>query len=161
MTLKEFYEQIDSDYKDVIKRLCDEDMIKKFVFKFPEDPSFNDLTDGLKENDAEKAFCAVHTLKGVCSNLGFERLYEASYELTEKLRNRVIDNCDELYNKVERLYTDLIAAQAGAVCPQRRRLPRRVIFQSRLQVSSAFLCSHLVRKAENIDFCSLEVFLYF
>ena len=36
MTLKEFYEQIDSDYKDVIKRLCDEDMIKKFVFKFPE-----------------------------------------------------------------------------------------------------------------------------
>ena len=71
MTLKEFYEQIDSDYKDVIKRLCDEDMIKKFVFKFPEDPSFNDLKDGLKKNDAEKAFCAVHTLKGVCSNLGF------------------------------------------------------------------------------------------
>ena len=34
MTLKEFYEQIDSDYKDVIKRLCDENMIKKFVFKF-------------------------------------------------------------------------------------------------------------------------------
>lgn len=61
MTLKEFYEQIDSDYKDVIKRLCDENMIKKFVFKFPEDPSFNDLKDGLKENDAEKAFCAVHT----------------------------------------------------------------------------------------------------
>ena len=50
MTLKEFYEQIDSDYKDVIKRLCDENMIKKFVFKFPEDPSFNDLKDGLKEN---------------------------------------------------------------------------------------------------------------
>ena len=67
MTLKEFYEQIDSDYKDVIKRLCDEDMIKKFVFKFPEDPSFNDLKDGLKKNDAEKAFCAIHTLKGVCS----------------------------------------------------------------------------------------------
>ena len=38
MTLKEFYEQIDSDYKDVIKRLCDEDMIKKFVFKFPRSP---------------------------------------------------------------------------------------------------------------------------
>ncbi|MFR2682006.1 MAG: hypothetical protein ACLTB4_02520 [Clostridia bacterium] len=35
--------------------------------------------------------------------------HEASYELTEKLRNRVIDNCDELYNAVERLYTYLIA----------------------------------------------------
>ena len=43
MTLKEFYEQIDSDYKDVIKRLCDENMIKKFVFKFPEDPSLSIL----------------------------------------------------------------------------------------------------------------------
>lgn len=41
--------------------------------------------------------------------MGFERLYEASYKLTEKLRNRVIDNYDELYNAVERLYTDLIA----------------------------------------------------
>ena len=40
---------------------------------------------------------------------GFERLYEASYKLTEKLRSRVIDNCDELYNAVERLSTDLIA----------------------------------------------------
>lgn len=109
MTLKEFYEEIDSDYKDVIKRLCDEEMIKKFVFKFPEDKSFNDLKEGLKENDAEKAFRAVHTLKGVCSNLGFDKLYEVSYELTEKLRGRVIDNCDELYNEVERLYTDLIA----------------------------------------------------
>lgn len=38
MTLKEFYEQIDSDYKDVIKRLCDENMIKKFVFKFWSEP---------------------------------------------------------------------------------------------------------------------------
>lgn len=56
MTLKEFYEQIDSGYKDVIKRLCDENMIKKFVFKFPEDPSFNDLKDGLKENDCRKGF---------------------------------------------------------------------------------------------------------
>ena len=77
MTLKEFYDQIDSDYKDVIKRLFDDNLIKQFVFKFPEDPSFNDLKDGLKENDAEKAFCAVHTLKGDCSYLGFERLYEA------------------------------------------------------------------------------------
>ena len=91
MTLKEFYKQIDSDYKDVIKRLCDENMIKKFVFKFPEDPSFNDLKDGLKENDAEKAFCAVHTLKGVCSNLGFERLNLQKNSETESLI--IVTNC--------------------------------------------------------------------
>ena len=94
MTLKEFYEQIDSDYKDVIKRLCDENMIKKFVFKFPEDPSFNDLKDGLKENDAEKAFCAVHTLKGVCSNLGFERLYAMNLQKNSETESLIIvTNC--------------------------------------------------------------------
>ena len=62
MTLKEFYEQIDSDYKDVIKRLCDEkNMIKKFVFKFLKIHLFNDLKDGLKENDAEKGFlCSTY-----------------------------------------------------------------------------------------------------
>lgn len=109
MTLKEFYKGIGSDYKNVIERLYDEEMIKKFVFKFPKDNAFNDLKEGLKENDAEKAFRAVHTLKGVCLNLGFENLYEVSYELTEKLRSGVIENCDELYNEVERQYTDLIA----------------------------------------------------
>ena len=35
--------------KTLSKDLCDENMIKKVCFKFPEDPSFNDLKDGLKE----------------------------------------------------------------------------------------------------------------
>ena len=37
----------------------------------------------------EDAFRGAHTLKGVCQNLSFDRLYEASNELTELLRDRI------------------------------------------------------------------------
>ena len=36
----------------------------------------------------EGAFRGAHTLKGVCQNLSFDRLYEVSHELTELLRDR-------------------------------------------------------------------------
>ena len=35
----------------------------------------------------EDAFRSAHTLKGVCQNLSFDRLYEVSHELTELLRD--------------------------------------------------------------------------
>ena len=50
-----------------------------------------ELTESLKEKDGECAFRAAHTLKGVCANLGLDRLYEADCELTEKLRGRQIE----------------------------------------------------------------------
>ena len=42
----------------------------------------------MKDKNYEDAFRSAHTLKGVCQNLSFDRLYEVSYELTELLRDR-------------------------------------------------------------------------
>ena len=44
----------------------------------------------MTQNNAEEAFRAVHTLKGICLNLGFDTLYKASFELTEKLRDDIL-----------------------------------------------------------------------
>ena len=44
MTLQEFYDRIGGDYKATISRLPSEALIKKFVLKYPGDPSFNQLT---------------------------------------------------------------------------------------------------------------------
>ena len=55
--------------------------------KFLNDPSFQELTDGLAAQDGEKAFRAAHTLS-VCLNLGFTELYKVSAELTEVLRGK-------------------------------------------------------------------------
>ena len=47
---------------------------------------------------------AAHTLKGVCMNLGFERLLHSSSMLTESLRNGVGENMTELFQQVQQDY---------------------------------------------------------
>ena len=78
MTLQEFYDRIGGDYKATISRLPSEALIKKFVLKYPGDPSFNQLKDALAAQDWELAFRASHTLKGVAQNLGMDRLYKTA-----------------------------------------------------------------------------------
>ena len=73
--------------------------------------SYQELVNALKEGRDEDAFRAAHTLKGVCLNLGFDRLYEVSAELTEKLRGRDTSGTEEMFKKVEtqyRILTDAI-----------------------------------------------------
>lgn len=110
MTVKECYEKVGSDYDGVLKRLGSEALVKRFAAKFLNDPSFQDLTDGLAAKDGEKAFRAAHTLKGVCLNLGFTSLYKVSAELTEVLRGRETEGSDELYEQVKEQYTILTEA---------------------------------------------------
>ena len=86
MTVRECYEKIGSDFDKVLGRLGSEALVKRFAVKFLEDKSFEELTESLKEKDGEDAFRAAHTLKGICANLGLDRLYEVDCELTEKLR---------------------------------------------------------------------------
>ena len=86
MTLQEFYDRIGGDYKATISRLPSEALIKKFVLKYPGDPSFNQLKDALAAQDWELAFRASHTLKGVAANLSFTKLRASASALTELLR---------------------------------------------------------------------------
>ena len=106
MNIKEFYDKIGSDYNEVLGRLNSESLIIRLVKKFSADPTFGDLTDGFEKNDAEKAFRAAHTLKGLCSNLGFDCLFRPAYDLTEKLRGRTFDVAEttESYNEVKKQY---------------------------------------------------------
>lgn len=95
MTVKECYEQMGADYEGVLK---------KFAKKFLDDGSYQSLKDNLAQGNGEEAFRAAHTLKGVCQNLGFDNLYQVSFDITEKLRGRETDGCEELFAKVEEQY---------------------------------------------------------
>ena len=90
MNLEECYEAIDSDYDDVMRRLGSETLVRKFVLKFLDDTSFQGLKEGLENQDAELAFRSAHTLKGVCMNLGFTKLFEVSsaYRRASRQRNQ-------------------------------------------------------------------------
>lgn len=107
MTLRECYDSIGSNFDDTVSRMCGkESMLAKFVMKFPSDPTYGELVSAFDGGDMETAFRMAHTLKGVCLNLGFDKLRESSAELTEALRNSdaIADNSAELYARVKQDY---------------------------------------------------------
>jgi HPt (histidine-containing phosphotransfer) domain-containing protein len=110
MTLKECYDTLGGGYDEVMGRLRTEERVKKFVFKFLADKSFLTLTAALEEENAEEAFRAAHTLKGVSQNLSLNRLYESSHSLTEELREGIGANAGSLFEQVKTDYEVAAAA---------------------------------------------------
>lgn len=104
MGLKEFFVAVGGDCAAVLDRLPSEDMVVRFLRKFPRDTSYENLRLALDNGDIETAFRSVHTLKGVAANLGLDSLAAAASELTEALRNadtlppvQLVDAVGELY----------------------------------------------------------------
>ncbi|MCI8608789.1 MAG: Hpt domain-containing protein [Firmicutes bacterium] len=104
MTLKECYAALGGDYEDVVLRLRSDRMIQKFVFKFLDDPSYGQLCHGIEIRDREEAFRAAHTIKGVCQNLSFTKLYRSSSALCDALRNDWGAEADDLVKQVHEDY---------------------------------------------------------
>ena len=92
MTIQECYKEMGADYEEVFHRLPRESMVRKFALMF------------LKEGNAQEAFRAAHTLKGVCQNLGFTNLYQPAYELTEVLRAGTLEGSGEWFARVTEQY---------------------------------------------------------
>lgn len=86
MTVQELYESIEGDYNEVRSRLINDSLVTRFVKKFPSDPSMHELLEAVAAGDIRTSFRAAHTLKGVCGNLAFTRLFQAAWNLTEQLR---------------------------------------------------------------------------
>lgn len=104
MTLKECYEALGGDYAGVVSRLRSEALVMRFALRFLDDGSYHLLQESLANGDYETAFRAAHTIKGVCQNLSFTRLYESSCALTEALRGGQTDAAADLVAPVERDY---------------------------------------------------------
>jgi HPt (histidine-containing phosphotransfer) domain-containing protein len=65
----------------------------------------------MAKKDFDTAFRAAHTLKGVCSTLGFQNLFTISSQLTEALRNRDEIDINEailLFEKLQPAYFNTI-----------------------------------------------------
>lgn len=111
MTVKECYDQMGADYKSVYERLGNnEQLVEHFFQRFAQDMSFAALKEAREKQDQEAAFRAVHTLKGICINLGLTNLYQVSSDLTEALRNGKpdLEVEEQLYQKVEQEYHRVI-----------------------------------------------------
>jgi len=104
MDLKSCFLELNGSYDEVIGRLITEERVKKFLKMFLKDTSFNDLENALQAEDYDAAFRAAHTLKGVCLNLGIEKLRLSASELTEAFRGGVNHASNELIETVRTDY---------------------------------------------------------
>lgn len=104
MTVTEFYSKIGGDYENAVNRFKSEALIKRFLPMFLNDPSFNELTSALENDDIQTAFRAAHTLKGVSANLSLSRLNTVSAEITEILRKEKLSDAKDYYPKVQEVY---------------------------------------------------------
>ncbi|MGN1103271.1 MAG: Hpt domain-containing protein [Candidatus Coproplasma sp.] len=111
MNIEEFYKKLGGDYSEVSARLPSLTLVERFIGKFLQDKSFEDLSVSMKIGDRKGAFSASHTLKGVCANLGFGTLRSSSSRLCEELRGEgeiISDTAYILMNEVERDYSVVI-----------------------------------------------------
>ena len=86
MTIEECYQELGGSYAEVCTRLPSPRLVEKFAAKFLEDQSFETLCKEMEAGCRQEAFRSAHTLKGVCANLSFTRLFTSSAALTETLR---------------------------------------------------------------------------
>lgn len=86
--MKDKLQEIGVPYEEVIDRFMGkEDFYLRMLKKFLEDKNFEGLQQSVAEKDWPTAFKYVHTVKGVCANLGLGGILEYVLPLTEELRN--------------------------------------------------------------------------
>lgn len=100
MTVQEVYGRLGADYSEIVCRMGNEERVKRFVLKLPQDDSFLRLCGAMTEENAEEAFREAHTLKGIGLNLGLTNIADKAMLLTEELRAGVINT------EAERLFAE-------------------------------------------------------
>ncbi len=110
MTLQECYDAMGGNFADVMERMPSERLIKKFVLKFLDDPSFDLLCSAMAEKNCEEAFRAAHTIKGICQNLGFAGLLTSSSLLSDALRHGWTPEADGIFEQVKEDHTATVTA---------------------------------------------------
>jgi HPt (histidine-containing phosphotransfer) domain-containing protein len=108
MTVQEFYNEVGGDYNEILSRLKTEERISKFAGMFAKDESYKTLVDSIESGNVDDAFRAAHTMKGMCQNMAFTRLYQSSHEITETLRGKDLEKAKEQINTVTEDYNLVI-----------------------------------------------------
>lgn len=110
MTIQECYTQLGGDYNEILGRLRKDKTICRLALKFLNDESYVKIINSLKDNDYEAAFQGAHTLKGICQNLSFNKLYNTASTITETIRERKDDETAALLPQLTDDYNTTVQA---------------------------------------------------
>ena len=110
MTLKQCYKALEGDYSGTVARLYSEQMVQKFLLRFLEDQSYEQLWRSFENHDYESAFQAAHILKESAQVLGLLRLFSSSEALAEALQNGESHNSEVYMGHVAADYKQTLNA---------------------------------------------------
>ncbi len=91
MNLRDCYIKLGGDYDEVLGRLRRVQTVQKFVYKFLDDKSYRLFELSMGSKDYAEALRDVHTLKGICQNLAFTRLFESSSLVTNAVKRKRLE----------------------------------------------------------------------
>lgn len=86
MTLKELYALVDGNYDHAVQIMRMDKLIDRYVRKFPAGGLNDALMAAGESMDPTRLFESAHAMKGVCANMGFDKLSEAVGLITEEFR---------------------------------------------------------------------------
>ena len=117
MAVKEFYEAIEVDPADVLKRFGgSEAMLEKFLKKFLADGTFAQLSEALAAGDQELTFRAAHTLKGLAGNFDLLKLQSLAAKIVERYRANDFDAIPALFAQTKECYEFTVASLNRFLC---------------------------------------------
>lgn len=87
MTIQECYAELGGDFAEIKERLDSDTLIGRFIARFLNDDSYDNLCLAIREGQREDAFRAAHSLKGVSANLSLTKLLTSVEKMTEFLRS--------------------------------------------------------------------------
>ena len=86
MTLQELYASIDGSYDHAVQIMRMEKLINRYLSKFPNSGVYDALAAAGESMDPTALFESAHAMKGVCANMGFDKMAAAAGEITEEFR---------------------------------------------------------------------------
>ena len=86
MTLQELYKLIDGDYDRAVQIMKMDRLISRYIQKFPKSGVNEALQAAGQSMDPVKLFESAHAMKGVCANMGFDKLSDAAGAVCEEFR---------------------------------------------------------------------------
>lgn len=120
MQIRLLFKEAGIDYDTALRRMMGkESLYYRFLKKFLEDENYAMLVKAAGQGDGDGAFRAAHTLKGLCGNLGMDRLLAAVSKTVEKLRSHQAETLPQDFLKdelleVTRAYDEVVQAISQA-----------------------------------------------
>lgn len=108
MEFTDILARMEIDPQETIRRFCqNEVLLKKYLIKFSEEETYSKLKEAVENKKYDDIEVCAHTLKGLSSNLGMNKLSKYCAKMVDAVRGNTYDHMDEMFSDVEKEYERL------------------------------------------------------